>query len=267
MLIARSLHKNGYLKKVGLVMLFLAYFVPTLKTQDLAECIIENGTHFIGQPYEAGTLDKNNIEALVCDAASFDCVTFVEYVLALSYYQIQINPKQNLEEILTKIRYRDGKIDGYTSRIHYFTEWIIAQEQAGRGKDITKEIGGIPSNKTINFMSKNRNKYPKLVPERDLDHILNIEERITSHVRHYIPKNKLHTVQDKIKDGDIIGITTSIEGLDIVHTGFAHLIQGVPHLLHASVDEKKVVITKLPLYKYLENNKLQSGVMVFRPKG
>jgi hypothetical protein len=52
--------------------------------------------------------------------------------------------------------------------------------------------------------------------------------------------------------------------LDVVHVGFAKRHNNRIHLLHASLDEKKVVISSKPLAEYLIGNKNQSGIMVAR---
>ena len=37
---------------------------------------------------------------------------------------------------LQSIRYRGGKIDGYASRLHYFTDWIIDNQKKKTLKDV-----------------------------------------------------------------------------------------------------------------------------------
>jgi hypothetical protein len=71
-------------------------------------------------------------------------------------------------------------------------------------------------------------------------------------------------IAGKIKNGDIIAITTKIKGLDISHTGFAVWKNKDLHLLHASQDAGKVVISRKNLSQYLLDNKNQSGIMVLR---
>jgi hypothetical protein len=71
-------------------------------------------------------------------------------------------------------------------------------------------------------------------------------------------------VQHRILDGDVIAFTTSISGLDVVHTGFAKWVKGKLCLLHASETEKKVVLTSLSLAEYIMRNQNQSGIIVVR---
>lgn len=68
----------------------------------------------------------------------------------------------------------------------------------------------------------------------------------------------------KIKNGDIILITTHIKGLDTSHLGFAWKKEGKTYLLHASSKGKQVMISSLPLQEYMEGIDSQSGIMLAR---
>ena len=79
-----------------------------------------------------------------------------------------------------------------------------------------------------------------------------------------IQKKGLKSVEDRIRDGDLIAITTNTEGLDVQHVGFAVREKNRIHLLHASSKEGKVVFSKKTLYGYLMESKTRSGIMVAR---
>lgn len=230
--------------------------------------IIRNGFALLGQPYVAGTLEVDGPESLTCYSDQFDCVTFVEYVLAESLSQAQ--PKnsysKSLEDFLTEIRYYNGIIQGYGSRLHYFSQWVNQLSRLGYAEDITQSMAGIRYEKTINFMTSNRNKYPRLDDTETYRMIQQTEKEINNMSFYYIPKNKVKNISSRIKNGDIIAITTKTKGLDIVHTGFALWHQNNLHLLHASSDEGKVTISKENLYEYLSRHPNQSGIMVVRPE-
>ena len=68
----------------------------------------------------------------------------------------------------------------------------------------------------------------------------------------------------KIKNGDILAITTDIKGLDVVHVGFSFWMGEKLHLLHASSVAKKVIEDSLSLYEYSKNKKAHTGVRVVR---
>ena len=99
-----------------------------------------------------------------------------------------------------------------------------------------------------------------------IDEIKKIEDNINSRSYYYIPEDDIEKIEDKIQSGDILGITTSIEGLDISHTGIAYCVDdGRIHLLHAPNVGYKVQISEKPLADYLKGNKKQTGIMVLRP--
>jgi len=98
-----------------------------------------------------------------------------------------------------------------------------------------------------------------------MDKIRKIEDEINARPRYSIPKATVQRIAPQIKDGDIIGITTTIDGLDCSHTGIALWQNGKLHLLHAPVPGSKVQITNLPLWEYLTKIKHDSGIIVARP--
>lgn len=219
---------------------------------------------FINSPYEDGTLETGPEEKLVVNFHSFDCVTFVETSLAL-YETLNSNGdfKTYLEK-LRKLRYSDGQIDGYGSRLHYFTAWMIKHEKEGGLQILFQDRNGTSNLQQVNFMIENRDKYPKLVSDTMLPAIENMQTTINSYSPQYIPQEKIEDFEDDIRNGDVIAIVTSVNGLDVSHTGFAVRKNGRIHLLHASSKSDKVKVSALPLADYIKNNKFQKGIMVSR---
>ena len=222
---------------------------------------------FMGQPYKAATLEGNSKEQLVCNLRDFDCSTFVESVTAMTL--VKHGEKPNFEKYNTQLknlRYRTGEIDGYASRLHYFREWLIQAEINQVGQDVTKNIGGILQKKSINYMTYNRELYPKLKDEVSFSEVKNNQKLINEHAFYYIPKWKLERleIENQIQDGDIIAITSNVDGLDYNHEGFAIRQNGRLYLLHASYEVKKVIISKEPLVDYLNRINKHSGISVFR---
>lgn len=232
------------------------------------EIIIEIGKSFLGTDYAANTLEKGDKENLVVNLTGLDCYTFLEtsLVFARSVKQGKTTFEDYQKE-LTNIRYRDGKLKEYPSRLHYFSDWIYDMNKRGIGKDITKEIGGKRYVKKINFMSTHVDSYKQLKEnQKFVKEISNIERQISTRKYFYIPQEEIASVEGKIQSGDIIGITTNIEGLDIAHTGIAICMNdGRIHLMHAPNVGYKVQITEKPLADYIKGNKKQTGIMVFRP--
>ncbi len=224
------------------------------------------GRYFIETPYVGGTLDINPQEELVVNLREFDCVTFVDNVIALALldkYNEQSIPL--FQNNLQKIRYRNGKITDYTSRLHYSSDWLYEMTYQNILEDITKEKGGILFPNKVSFISQNWQKYPALVRDSSLvGRIAYIEKEINKRTYYYIPKEKVLPFTGQIKDGDIILITTKKKGLDTAHVGIAVENEGQIYLLHASATDKKVTITTETLPDYLQRITSHSGIMIGR---
>jgi hypothetical protein len=230
-----------------------------------SESILKIAKSFLETPYVASTLEINEKEKLVCNLQELDCFTFDENVLALYLTKKKnSNSYTDFQEILTQLRYRNNKIEGYGSRLHYFTEWTRQAEKNGWIKDITLDIGGEITNKEVHFMSENQKLYPKITDEKTLETILGTEKQINKKPLSQIEKSKVAAIENKIMEGDLIAMTSTIEGLDCNHVGIAILVNGRIHLLHASSSLKKVVISEKPLADYLQGIKKDAGIMVLR---
>ena len=223
----------------------------------------------LGVPYMAGTLDGNEEEQLVVLVDSLDCTTFVETVLAFCIADKRgERDYEGFRKALTQIRYRDGVLNGYTSRLHYFSDWIRNNEQMGFVKECTSETAcSQPKELWLDFMTTHVDSYlpmkknPELVQEMAA-HEKNWQGTVVS----YIPKEKLNLSPEelKIKDGDVLAMVTNIKGLDIVHVGFAFWKEGKLHLLHASSSAKKVIEDPKTQYESSKNTKAHIGVRAIR---
>lgn len=238
-----------------------------LSEKPINEIIIEIGKSFLGTDYVANTLEKGDKEQLVIHLTGLDCYTFLEssLVFARCIKSGRMNFDDYKNEIIN-IRYRDGIMKEYPSRLHYFSDWIYDMDKRGIGKDITKQIGGVPYNKKINFMRTHIDSYRQLKenPMYVLE-IATFEKQISKRKYYYIPQEKIEKVESKIESGDLIGITTNVEGLDIAHTGIAiRMEDGRIHFMHAPIVGYKVQITEKPLADYIKGNKKQTGIMVLR---
>lgn len=239
-----------------------------LSQKPINEVLVEIGKSFIGTDYLAHGLETDGDEQLVINLFGLDCTTFVENVLALSRC---VKEKQtsfeDYSEELQFIRYRDGIINGYPSRLHYFSDWIYNNVSKGIVEDITEQIGGTAIQFKLNFMSTHPESYKQLNENPDLIPQIKIqEEEISSRIYYYIPKDEVELKEKFINVGDIIAITTTVEGLDIGHLGIAVKLDDERiHLLHAPTVNTKVHITKEPLSDYLMKYKRHSGVIVLKP--
>jgi hypothetical protein len=157
-------------------------------------------------------------------------------------------------------------IDEYPSRLHYFSDWIYDNVKKGIVDDVTEEIGGEKIKFNLNFMSTHPESYKQLNENPDfIPTIKKQEKEISCRDYYFIPKENLSSKEDQIKNGDLVAITTTVEGLDIGHIGIAvKMDDGKIHLLHAPTENTKVQITEQPLSDYLMKYKRHSGVIVLR---
>ena len=234
-------------------------------TTSLGQLVVEIGKFFLGKPYVDGTLDTGKSEHLVVNLREFDCVTFVENVIALSRcVKSRQKSFEAFRRVIKEIRYRNGRLQGYASRLHYFSDWIQDNQKKGIVRDITAKIGGKSYRKTINFMTTHSDLYPALKDVMILRRMKSVERAISRRSLYSVPKRFVRTLEDQIQDGDVIAITTNTEGLDVQHVGFAVRVKNRIHLLHASSAERKVVLSKQTLYRYLMQSRVCSGIRVAR---
>jgi hypothetical protein len=235
---------------------------------DFGKTMVAVGKTFKGTPYVAKTLEIGDTETLVINLRGLDCTTYVENVLAFSLMLEKGDSDfEDFTETLENIRYKDGELDGYASRLHYFSEWIANNEKKGLLKDITAEIGGTEITKDIDFMSAHRDLYPFLSDDKNFGRIKASEEYLNGKAICILPQDQIAANEHLIQSGDIIALATSIDGLDVTHTGLAtHEKDGRIHLLHASTGSMEVEVSELPLVDYLKKVKSNTGIMVARPK-
>ncbi|TVP43753.1 MAG: DUF1460 domain-containing protein [Gemmatimonadales bacterium] len=249
-----------------------------LGTLPVGELVAIIGTTFVGTPYEPGTLELPGQERLVVNLRTFDCVTFVEQVLVLAHLvrDETVVPDADPEsgrafrdryrELLTELRYRDGRIDGYGSRLHYFTEWMNQAASAGWGADVTEELGGEADPRPIRFMSSNTHAYRQLGEDPALvAGIRAVEARLSEATRLFVPEARIAAVESGIRNGDIIAAVSTVDGLDIAHTGVALRHDGRIHLLHAPLVGDSVEISSRPLADRIRSISGQKGIRVLRP--
>ena len=241
--------------------------IDGLLERDFGKTVVAVGKTFLGTPYVAKTLEVGDTETLVVNLHGLDCTTYVENVLAFSL--MLRNGKSGFHDFTTaleEIRYKDGSMDGYASRLHYFSEWIANNEKKGLLTDMTNTIGGVAITKKIDFMSTHRDLYPFLKDETNFKKIKASEDYLNGQEICVLAQDEIEANEHLIQSGDIIALTTSIKGLDVTHTGFASREKdGRIHLLHASTGSNKVEVSEQPLADYLKKIKSNTGIMVARP--
>jgi hypothetical protein len=236
-----------------------------LHRKTMPEIMQAISTQLVGTPYQAGLLDISSPEKLILALDKFDCVLFVEAVVAIARgIAVQDYNYATFAERISDLRYRDGKLDGYCSRLHYFSEWISDNQARGTVKQITQELGGVKTNKSLNFMSNHRQKYTQLKSDETFQCIVQAEQRLVDLDFIYIPPDKIKQAYSKMQAGDIVAIATKVRGLDFTHTG---LVYRNPDrsmgLIHAS--PSGAVKISPDLQTYVNQVKEQQGIVIARP--
>ena len=220
---------------------------------------------FVGTSYGEATLETTKAEHLVINLREFDCFTFVENVVAFAcLLRSRGRSLESFRRKLLMIRYRQGRLKGYSSRLHYFSDWMQDNRKKGIVRDITAQIGGRPLRKTVTFMTAHPALYPALKDAATLRRMVSVERAISRRSLSFIPKRGVRRVEKRIRDGDLIAVTTSREGLDVQHVGVAARVEHRIHLLHASSKEGRVVLSKETLCRYLTGSETRTGIMVAR---
>lgn len=233
-----------------------------------AEKLVWFGKSLQDTPYVGGTLE-DSVEVLTVNLRQLDCVTFVETALALTLASEWGGGWSDYLRALRLLRYRQGKVDGYASRLHYFTEWIYENENTQRFvEEVTHRYAtGEASPRTLFFMSAHADAYPALKADSSqLQAIHQIEERLSRLPIIQLSKQQpdLQHRVEQLEAGSIVAFVTCIAGLDVTHVGIVIHREGKVCLLHASSRHRKVLIEPGTLYDYIRRQKGCTGIRVLR---
>ena len=226
---------------------------------------------FIGRPYVASTLEGDAEERLVVNTRQLDCTTLVENVVALTLcMQRHLYTARDFMNALVEMRYRGGIIDGYASRLHYFTDWIEDNTRKGLVTEQQEPVPPFNAVQTVHvdYMSQHPQSYRALKEHPELVPVIKAQEdSLAGRQYRYIPKQDVRNTEAMrraVHDGDIIAITCNKPGLDIAHLGFAVWRQDGLHLLNASQLHKKVVEEPMTLGEYLKKHPSHTGIRIVR---
>jgi hypothetical protein len=245
-----------------------------LDTVPLGRAIAEIGRSFVGTAYVPQTLEVEGPEGLVINFRGLDCVTFVENAYALARFvraagaarlADRAGAQATYEGFLRQLRYRGGTIDGYPSRLHYFSDWIADNTRRGLVRNVGEELGGVRDMEPVDFMTTHTDAYRQLADPANVARVREAELRLSADGRWYVPEARIVEVADGIRDGDIIAATSTVAGLDVAHTGLALWVDGSLHLLHAPLVGDSVEISAISLAERIAGISGQDGIMVARP--
>lgn len=166
-------------------------------------------------------------EQMTARLDGFDCVTFVETVLALATSR----SVERFVERLRELRYASGQVNWH-HRLHYMTEWSAANIQRGFLKDMTLGEGAIPCTRQLSYIAG--------LPPR------------TAHFR-YFPKTAFEYTSRWLTDGDLIFFVSQNRHLDTYHVGL--LVRRGETLLLRHARHMRHRVYEQPLAEFLRVSK------------
>ena len=196
--------------------------------------------YFLGLPYKSNPLigSADTTEVFTASFEGFDCVTYIETVVALA----RASNVDDFTECLRKIRYEQGRIQ-WERRNHYMTQWI--------GNNLRERIIKPVSMPSVPTLSRERilNVVPGLEPRR---------ARVKS-----VPKLAVSRLERYLQSGDLIFFASTRKNLDMFHAGIIVRNGKKVSMRHASRSQGGVVEQELS--EFLKANRM-AGVIVVRPQ-
>jgi Protein of unknown function (DUF1460) len=236
-----------------------------LQSRPLGEVIAAIAQQFLGTPYQAELLEHSPTEHLFLSLKRFDCVLLVETVVALAHNVVRHDDSvSTFAKNVESLRYRSGHLDGYCSRLHYFSDWIADNEKRGLVENLTAKLGGTVLPQTFNFMSTHRSLYPQLKSDTEFQCLKQVEAHLNQSSLTFIPTTGIRNLYPQLRSGDIIAVVTGVPGLDVTHTGLiARRGNDSIGIIHAS--PRGAVQRDLDLQTYVTRVPMSKGIFVVRP--
>lgn len=241
------------------------------KKLPIGELIGKIAMELKGTPYVGFTLEvSQDVEACVVNLQGLDCVTFFEDSLCMA--RMIKKGKSAPEDLIAEVqftRYRGGKIGDFTTRLHYTTDWFVDNEKKGVIKILAPELpGSEPFTQKVGIMSHHPENYRQLAAHPEIvPTIRELEDKINAYSLKYVPLDKLAVAEPLLQTGDIVGVATKAEGIDIAHTGLCIKDdQGIVHFMDASSAKRNMKVTlETDISKCLNWSPKLTGAMFARP--
>jgi cell wall-associated NlpC family hydrolase len=197
--------------------------------------------HFVGHSYEPNPLigSADTAELFTASLDGFDCVTYIETVVALA----RASDVDDFIEWLQQIRYERGVIQ-WERRNHYMTGWIRNNVRVGIIRPVSMPGVRLVSRKRV------LNVVPGLAPQRT---------RVKC-----VPKAAVPRLERYLDSGDLIFFASTRKNLDVFHAGIIVRDGKKIFMRHASRSQGGVV--EQELREFLKANRM-AGIIVVRPLG
>ena len=208
----------------------------------------------IGQPYEIYLLGEAPYEMydpdpMYCLEKS-DCVTFVEhtYAMALS------SDWGAFFKTLQRLRYKEGKVGMLTRNHESVADWD--PNNAWLFDDITKMLGGGDRSVPLNLTWKPSKFFGKFGIGQDMPDV-----KVTDA---YVPREKIESIQNELKDGDVVHIVRgNAKEQWVGHFGLVAIgSHGAVNMIHSA----EPAVREQGLLDYLEKNPRTLGMKFLRAK-
>ncbi|MDG5767234.1 DUF1460 domain-containing protein [Balneolales bacterium ANBcel1] len=220
----------------------------------------------MGLPYVDGLLDQSGEEQLVVTLDGTDCVIYVEMALALALAMTTLGGSTSVDDFrshLEAIRYREGRVDGYGSRLHYFSDWLMTNDDKGL-LTLLFQDEDLPAIGPVRFMSENRERYRHLAEnERNWRMVRATEKQLDDRVLRYIPADRIPEFESRFQSGDVLAFVTTIDKLDISHTGLVLMDGDRAGFYHASLTGS-VITDPGTIYEYVRRQETIKGIVIAR---
>ena len=116
-------------------------------------------------------------------------------------------------------------------------------------------------------MSTHTGSYKQLKENpAEIARIVEMEKNLNKFTDYFvIPKASVRKMEHLLKDGDILGFNSTVEGLDIAHVALVyHKENGEVGFIHASQADGKVVIDEKSIHDYVNARKSNDGIRIVR---
>jgi hypothetical protein len=196
---------------------------------------------FLGYPYQSDPLigSAETAEVFTTSLEGFDCVTYLETIVALAF----ASSVDDFADLLRRIRYDKGRVE-WDRRNHYMTAWIRNNLRDGILRRIPMRA------------------VPTVSKVRILNVVRGLPARRTQ--MKWIPKPAFTRLESHLETGDLIFFVSTRKNLDVFHAGIIVRVGQKLLMRHASRSQAGVV--EQELREFLKANRM-AGIMVARPRG
>ncbi|HWC76665.1 MAG TPA: N-acetylmuramoyl-L-alanine amidase-like domain-containing protein [Blastocatellia bacterium] len=195
---------------------------------------------FLGRPYLENSLigGPETPEVFTVTLDGFDCVTYLETVLALAVSKTS----GDFLTTIRQLRYENGEV-GWKRRNHFMIDWARKNEELGFIQDLTTGPGSIRRSRTLGIIDG--------LPRRKVSFKC-------------FPRSDLSQLYRRCETGDVILFVSTRKLLDVFHVGLMvrHAKGNGPLLRHAT--RKAGSVIEQDLAEFVDQNRM-SGVILLRP--